>query len=121
MGMLSILPFADQILVHQSIWGPKFIPTFLLGYFVLAIPVAGLTGFTFSTLTYSLSKLNEVSTGANLLLGFLSGLAVGGLIVLAGDFRILGEVCVRFWQVAFLALNSAFTAWLYNIWFQKSR
>lgn len=120
-GMLAILPFADQILVHQSIWGSKFIPIFFLGYFVFALPVAGLAGLVFSTLRYSFFKLNKVSVGANLLLGFLSGVAVGVFFVLAGDFRIVDDVWVRFWQIAFLALNSAFTAWLYSCWLHKSR
>lgn len=120
-GMLAVLPFADQVLVHRSIWGPQFLLTFLLGYFVLALPIAGLAGVVYGFIRYSFKQNNPISIPSNICLGLASGVIVVLAIYIFGNFEVTNQLLARFEQLVFVVFCSTTTGLLFELKQRKSQ
>lgn len=114
-GMLAVLPFADQVLVHRSIWGPEFLLTFLLGYLVLAIPLAALAGVVYGFLRFSITQTRPIAIPSNICLGLASGVIVTLVIFVFGDFEVTNQLLARFEQLVFVVLCSTTSGLLFEL------
>lgn len=113
-GMLAILPFADRVLVHRSIWGAEFLPIFLMGFFLFAAPIAGSTGLIYGAMRCGSVGKYPISLTANLCLGFACGAFIALLIFALADFKISNNLEDRFTQVLFLGLCSMIASLLFE-------